>query len=90
MLDQIGNRKSDCSDTARLALQQRVQAARLKAAILSDSALLVPTLEVSHSGKALVVSGIIRNAKHYKRIEELANLTVPGEPLDLAKLHLPD
>jgi len=89
-LDHIGSRNNACSETARLVLQQRVQAAQLKAAILSDPGLFVPTLEVSHSGTALVVSGVIRSAKHYKRIEELAHLTAPGEPIDLAKLHLPD
>lgn len=90
VLDRIGSRNSDCSDAARLILQQRVQAARLKAAILSDAHLFVPTLEVRHSGMALEVSGVIHNAKQYKQIEEIVHRAVPGAPVDLSKLHLPD
>lgn len=90
VLDHMSSKNGARSAAAQLVLQQRAQAAQLKAAIITDSTLFVPTLEVSHSGTALVVSGIIHNAKHYRRIEEIAHLAVPGTPLDLAKLHLPD
>lgn len=78
------------TDEAVQKLKQRTLAAKLKAALLTEPELFIPALEVSHTGTALVVKGVIRSAKQHKRVQEIAHRIVPGEPLDLSQLQFPD
>lgn len=78
------------SDEARETLRQRTLAAQLKAALLTESELFIPALEVHHNGSALVVKGVIHKPKQYKHIQEIARQIAHGEAIDLSQLHFPD
>jgi cytidylate kinase len=57
---------------AKTRVQQMALAYRLKARVASDPRLLVPTLEVSPEGGALVISGIIHTPKEESLLKEIA------------------
>ncbi|RJQ46606.1 MAG: cytidylate kinase-like family protein [Nitrospiraceae bacterium] len=62
-------------------LSLRAEAARLKAGLLTNSRLFVPTLEVFHEGDSLVLRGIVHNPKEHKVVEEEAKRLTRGRPV---------
>jgi hypothetical protein len=53
-------------------LQLRSEAAKLKAALLTNPKLSIPTLDVYHEGETIVLRGVVHNAKEHKAVEEEA------------------
>lgn len=60
------------SEEARKKTAERALCARIKAAIATDHRFLVPTIEVSHDGEAVVLRGIVRRPEESCAIEEAA------------------
>jgi len=65
-------------------LEKRAIAARINAAILTNPAISIPTLEVSNVGEEILLRGVVHGAKEHKLIEEEAkkiagNITVRCE-----------
>jgi cytidylate kinase len=66
---------------SRKILQLRADAAKVKAGLLTNPALFVPTLDVHEDGTAIVLRGVVHNPKEHKRIEELARKLAGDLPL---------
>lgn len=64
---------------AREALSRRAAAARVKASILTDLRITVPTLEVFHDGSAIVVRGVVSDLEEQRLVLDVARLA--AEPL---------
>lgn len=62
-------------------LVMRAEAARLKAALLTDPKLFVPTLEVFHDGDTIVLRGIVHSPKEHKAVEQEAKRLAKDLPL---------
>jgi cytidylate kinase len=62
-------------------LKKRALAARVKAAILTNPVLSVPTLEVMDVGEEVVLKGVVHNARDHKLIEEEAKKIAGSVPV---------
>jgi cytidylate kinase len=53
-------------------LRMRAEAARIKASLLTNPRFLIPTVDVFHEGKGIVIRGVVHSAKEHKAVEEEA------------------
>ena len=60
------------TEAARKLLQIRAIAAKIKAEILIDHGLFIPTLDVYPEGENLILRGVIHSPKEHKKIEDKA------------------
>ena len=67
-------------------LAQTALASKVKADIITGLDSFVPTLEVKHDGKQIVLKGTIHSAEEKKKILEIAEKTASPTPLK-SKLH---
>lgn len=51
-------------------LRMRAEAAKIKASLLTNPNFLLPTLEVYHEGKGIVIRGVVHTPKEHKAVEE--------------------
>jgi hypothetical protein len=65
-------------------LEMRAAAAQVKAGMLSDPDLFVPTLDVFYDGTHIVLQGVIHNPKEHRRLEAKAALLAGDHPLRCA------
>jgi len=70
--------EKDQHATGLKTLQLRSEAAKLKAALLTNPKLYIPTLNVYYEGDALVLRGVVHNAKEHKAVEEEAKRLAKG------------
>jgi cytidylate kinase len=68
-------------EPGRKKLEMRAAAARVKAGILTDPSIFIPTLEVFYDGDSIVVKGIIHNPREHKKIEKKAVSLAGDYPL---------
>ena len=68
------------------ALRMRSEAARIKASLLTTPGFLIPTLDVFHEGKGIVIRGVVHSAKEHKAVEEEAKRLAKDLPLE-CELH---
>lgn len=66
---------------AREILLMRSSAARVKAGIATDPGFFIPTLDVHHDGKFIVLRGTVHNPSEHERIEEAARKLAGGMPI---------
>jgi len=69
------------TDEWRKLLEMRALAAKIKAALLSDSSHFIPTLDVDYDGAKLVLQGVIHNPKEHEGIEKAARALAGNVPL---------
>jgi osmotically-inducible protein OsmY len=69
------------TDEARQALRMQAAAANVKAGLLTNPHIFVPLLDVKHTGREIVLRGVIHNPEEHKRIEDLARKLAGGLPL---------
>ena len=69
------------TESAQNLLRMRAAAARVRAGLIIDTRLYVPTLEVLCTETELVLRGIVRNPDQYSRIEEAARYLAEDVPL---------
>jgi cytidylate kinase len=72
ILEEIPARDQRNTPEAQEALRRMSTAARVKAAISTDFRTYVPTLEVVHDGKGIVIRGIVHSQKEQKLVMEIA------------------
>ncbi len=77
----LANKDQQSTPASRKELEMRAAAAKIKAGLLSDPSLFVPTLDIFYDGKDIVLRGVIHNPKEQKRIEEKAALLAGDYPL---------
>jgi cytidylate kinase len=69
------------TEKVRAVIQGRSLAASVKAEIATDPGFFIPTLDVHHDGKSLVLRGVIHSPAEHKRIEERARKLAGEVPL---------
>jgi len=79
--DMLLEKENINTDAARKLLQIRAMAAKIKAEILIDQDLFIPTLDVYPDGENLILRGVIHNPKEHKTIEDKARKIAGGVPL---------
>jgi cytidylate kinase len=80
--------KKDSSNTeeARNALRIRALASRVKAGILTEPHIFVPTLDVECDGRQLILRGTIHSPVEHKAVEDLARKLAPDMQIN-CRLH---
>lgn len=81
ILGEIPARDKMATAEAREKLRQLALAAEVKARISTDFRTFVPTLEVFHDGKQIVVRGIVHSAKEQKLVIETARSAAGSTPV---------
>jgi cytidylate kinase len=81
ILDEVPAREQRATPEAREALRRMALVASVKAAISTDFRTYVPTLEVAHDGKGIVVRGIVHSQKEQKLVMEIANRVAASTPV---------
>jgi cytidylate kinase len=66
---------------AQKSLQAMALAAKVKAHVISDNQVFVPTLEVFPSTEGIVVRGVVHNPDEKERLEAKVRSMVAGEPV---------
>lgn len=79
--DMLLGKEKFTTDAARKLLQIRAIAAKIKAEILVDHGLFVPTLDVYPEGEYLILRGVIHSPKEHKTIEDKAKKIAGDIPL---------
>lgn len=79
ILEEIPARDRRNTPEAQEELRRKSMAARVKAAISADFRMFVPTLEVVHNGKEIVVRGIVHSQKEQKLVMEIAGQAAAPE-----------
>jgi len=70
-----------CDEECRNRLKMRAEAARVKAGLLTDPRLFIPTLDVEFDGRDFVLRGVIHNPREHKLIERAARKLAGELPL---------
>lgn len=81
ILTEIPAREKLATPEAWESLRRRALAARIKAEISADFRTFVPTLEVIHDGKAIVLRGIVHSEKEQKLVAETAARVAESTPV---------
>ena len=64
----------------------RAVAARIRARVLTNPKIHVPTLSVTYDGQKIVLQGVVHNQNEYRMVEETAVSMSEGRPLRI-ELH---
>ncbi|MEW6599451.1 MAG: cytidylate kinase family protein [Nitrospirota bacterium] len=62
-------------------LRMRAEAAKIKAALLTNPGFLIPTVDVFHEGDVIVIRGIVHSAKEHKAVEDEAKSIAKDLPV---------
>jgi cytidylate kinase len=81
IVDEIPGRDKMATAEAQEKLRQLALAARVKAEISTDFRTSVPTLEVFHDGKQIVVRGIVHSTAEQKQVMETAKNAAGSTPV---------
>jgi hypothetical protein len=73
--------EKDQAASSTETLRMRAAAARVKAGLLTDSKLFIPTLDVFYDGEGIVLRGVVHRSKEHKAVEEEAKKLAEGLPL---------
>lgn len=68
----LNQKDQQSNESGRTELKMRAAAAKVKAGLLTDQSIFIPTLDIFYDGKSIVVKGIIHNPKEHKKIETKA------------------
>ncbi len=77
----LSNKDRYVNETSRRELQMRAAAAQVKAGLLTDPSVFLPTLDIFYDGAGIVLQGITHNPKEHKQIEEKAVTLAGGHPV---------
>lgn len=81
----VREREHAKSEASQRVLEMQASAARVKAALLTNPAFSLPTLDVEYDGKEIVLRGVVHNPKEHTSVEETARKFAGSLPL---KCHL--
>ncbi len=77
----LARREAFRDSRAEDELRRKALAARVKAAIFTNPAFSVPTLEVQSAGEEILLKGVVHNAKEHQLIEEEAKKVAGSVPV---------
>lgn len=86
VIELLRERDQRKTEESQKTLLMRAEAVRIKAAILTNPAFLLPTLDVEYDGGRLVLRGVIHNPKEHARVEDFAR-KLAGELPFKCELH---
>lgn len=86
LIELLRERTEMNTESATTSLAMLAKAAHIKAGLLTDPKIFVPTLDAFAQGSRVVVYGIIHNPKERKRVEDTARQMAADTPLDF-QLH---
>jgi cytidylate kinase len=86
ILDELEAKDKKFTSSSEEKLGQTALASRVKAQIITGLSSFIPTLEVVHDGKEIVLKGTIHKAEEKKTILEIAEKTAAPTPIK-SKLH---
>ncbi|GKT08522.1 AAA family ATPase [Desulforhabdus sp. TSK] len=86
VMELLRDRDGRKTEAAQKTLLMRAEAVRIKAAILTNPAFLLPTFDVEYDGKQLVLRGVVHNPKEHSRVEDFAR-KLAGELPVKCELH---
>ncbi|MCU0586925.1 MAG: cytidylate kinase family protein [Syntrophobacteraceae bacterium] len=69
---QLRERDRLCDDACRSIVRMRGEAARIKAGLLTNPRIFIPTLDVESEGTRIVIRGVVHNPREYERVEREA------------------
>lgn len=86
VMELLRERDKLADGSVQLSLTLRAEAARIRAGLLTNPRLFIPTLDVQFDGRRIVLRGIVHNPKEHKRVEEEAR-RLSGETAIRCELH---
>jgi cytidylate kinase len=69
------------TDEGRKKLADRVLTARVKARVLTHPEFFIPTLDIFHDGKFIVLKGVVRSPKENRLVEDLVRKSAGDHPV---------
>ncbi len=82
----LRERDQFCNEACRKIVRMRGEAARIKAGLLTNPRLFIPTLDVEFDGSSIVLKGVIHNPREHERVENEARKLAGDLPLS-CQLH---
>ncbi|MCU0572635.1 MAG: cytidylate kinase family protein [Syntrophobacteraceae bacterium] len=70
-----------CDEECREPIRMRGEAARIKAGLLTNPRLFIPTLDVEFDGTGIALRGVIHNPREYEQVEREARKLAGDLPL---------
>ncbi len=70
-----------CNEECRNIVRLRGEAARIKAGLLTNPGLFIPTLDVESDGSSIILRGVIHNPREHARVENEARKLAGDLPL---------
>ena len=81
LVEALKERDREATTEARQRLEDLALSARVKSHLFTNPKIFVPTLEVVHDGRAVVLQGVVHNPKEYHLVEAFAREAVGSYPL---------
>lgn len=72
LIARLGERDRFVDGPSQHTVRMRAEAARIKAGLLTNPGLFIPTLDVDYDGSAIVLRGVIHNPRELARVEKEA------------------
>lgn len=84
LTEMLGERDRFCNEQCRDTVKLRGEAARIKAGLLINPGLFVPTLDVDFDGTHIVLKGVVHNPREHRRVENEARKLAGDLPFKCA------
>jgi cytidylate kinase len=81
LVEALAERDREATPEARQRLKDLALTARVKSQLFTNPKIFVPTLELVHDGRAVVLQGVVHNPKEYHLVEEIARQAAGPHPL---------
>jgi cytidylate kinase len=81
LVEALKDRDREATPEARQRLKDLALTARVKSQLFTNPKILVPTLEITHDGQAVVLQGVVHNPKEYHLVEEIARQAADPHPI---------
>jgi cytidylate kinase len=81
LVEALKDRDREATPEARQRLKDLALTARVKSQLFANPKIFVPTLEIVHDGRAVVLQGVVHNPKEYHLVEAFAREAVGSYPL---------
>jgi hypothetical protein len=72
LVELLRERDRFCDEECRNIVRMRGEAARIKAGLLTNPGLFIPTLDVNFDGSSIVLRGVIHNPREHERVQKEA------------------
>jgi len=81
LVEVLKDRDREATPEARQRLKDLALTARVKSQLFTHPKIIVPTLEIVHDGRAVVLQGVVHSPREYHLVEEIARKAADPHPL---------